>query len=338
MTLQMLPNVRVAHVAHDLHLEGHPDRERILTARRTWTALQVIDSSWQIHWFGTTDRRASQVIGDSRNVPYINDLFDFAAARAGEHGIACWSNLDVCFVPEASAVIRQRLNTAPCCYSCRIDVDDPQKPRQWHDLQGERVSSGADLFAFRPEWWHLRRSQIPDLFISCEAFDCVLMHLMSWDYAQAEIRPPVLYHQRHESFWMQNRLSNPAQRHNRTAAATWCRRHGVLLPFFYIEEVLEQLTAADHSRMQELSGHRFRYIRVGYDQRPISLGATGAVVEGAAACETYWWVQGEELVISNPRGAVTCRLRLASNGVWEGCWLIGEKMPIRLELLVDPPG
>lgn len=327
---------RIVHVAHDLVLEGHADRERILLARQTWREVQEIDDNWQIHWFNTTGRRASRDIGDSRNVPYINDLFDFAAALAGENGIACWSNLDVCLVPEAPTIIRNKLSANPCCYSCRIDVDDAHTPRHQRDLEGRQVFSGADLFAFRPDWWRSRRSQIPDLFISCEAFDHVLKHMMSRDSPEAEIRPPILYHQRHQSFWMHNRLTNPAQKHNRALAAEWCLSHGVLLPFFHIEQILEQLTVPDRARMHELCKARFDYVRVGYDQRTMSFSITGAVAQGAAGCEMFWWVQNGELVLSNLRGAVTCRLGLNSDGIWEGQWLIGEKMPVRLVPLDAP--
>ena len=135
----------IYHVAHDLDLEGHPDRERILNARQTWEVVKRIDGRWRPSLFNAEGRRTSRDLGDARSVPYIGDLLDFGVELAGEAGIVCWSNLDVCLVPEAAAVIRHKLSLGRCCHSRRIDVADATVRRSWRELEGLQPSKFADL-------------------------------------------------------------------------------------------------------------------------------------------------------------------------------------------------
>lgn len=223
----------IYHVAHDLDLDGHPDRERILNARQTWEVLRRIDGAWQPVWFNTEGKRTSRDLGDTRQVPYVNDLFDAGVQAAGEDGIVCWLNLDVCLVPETAIVIRQKLGVGPCCYSARVDVDNAHVRRSARDLLGQRVGLGTDLFAFRSSWWLSYREEFPDMFISCEAFDFMLRKLMDEEGSVAEIMPPILYHQQHLAYWTlpENRRNNPAQRHNRAIATQWCNTRGMECPF-----------------------------------------------------------------------------------------------------------
>lgn len=223
----------VHHVAHDLDLTRHPDRERVLNARGTWEVIQRIDGHWKMAWFNTAGRRSSRDLGDTRRVPYINDILDYGVALAADEGYVCWSNLDVCLVPETAAVIRHKLSRGPCCHSRRIDVQDATVRRSRNDLTDQRPSMGSDLFAFRPEWWLKHRQEFPEMFIACEAFDFMLRWLMEQDNPDAAIWPPVLYHQEHRSYWAEreNRLANPAQRHNRLVARSWCAKRGIQPPF-----------------------------------------------------------------------------------------------------------
>src|SRR5579859_2668061 len=204
----------IYHVAHDLNLDGHPDRERVLNARQTWEVLGRIDGAWKPVWFDATGKRTSRDLGDVRSVPYVNDLFDLGVEAAGDEGIVCWTNLDVCLVPQTAAVLRQKLSHAPCCRSARVNVDDAHVRRSWNDLARQPVAPGTDMFAFRPEWWQTHRATFPDMFIACEVFDFMLRRLMEQDNPDVEIRPPVLYHQRHEPFCFKDNhtTENPAQR------------------------------------------------------------------------------------------------------------------------------
>lgn len=95
-------------------------------------------------------------------------------------------------------------------------------------------------------------------------------------------------------------------------------------------EFLRSMSESDRQKMQLLARGKFQYVRVGYDCRPMRFSGDGLVVEGTGGCETFWWMNNGELVISNDLGKVTCRLHESSNGVFEGVWLVHEKMPVRL--------
>ena len=92
------------------------------------------------------------------------------------------------------------------------------------------------------------------------------------------------------------------------------------------------LADEDRVAMDELIG-RYRYERVGYDQRPMDLDAGGLIGLGASRCEAYWWCQGPQLVIAAEDGSVTCRLTCNQDGYWHGRWENHERMPITLEPL-----
>lgn len=101
----------------------------------------------------------------------------------------------------------------------------------------------------------------------------------------------------------------------------------------FLREVVPGFDARDADRMKNLVGKRFRYIRVGYDERPLSLAAAGTITEGAARCETYWCCRNDHLLLLDSSGAITCALEYDNAGVWHGRWASYERMPVRLELL-----
>jgi hypothetical protein len=99
----------------------------------------------------------------------------------------------------------------------------------------------------------------------------------------------------------------------------------------------------ESSAAQALAGRRLTYERVGHDVRSMTLGEDGHVTEGSAGCEQFWWLEEDgRLVIAAGNGVPTCRLTLDARGVWEGHWLVHEKMPVRLipqdQALSQKPG
>jgi len=51
---------------------------------------------------------------------------------------------------------------------------------------------------------------------------------------------------------------------------------------------------------------RYRYVRVGYDERPMRLEPDGTISEGAEGCEQRWSVTGDTISISGKDGVI-CR-------------------------------
>lgn len=93
-------------------------------------------------------------------------------------------------------------------------------------------------------------------------------------------------------------------------------------------------TSEEQRLIQELSGRRFLYRRVGYDERPLRLEADRKIGEGSAACERRWDVfleHGRALLAICGDSEPTCILQEdRSRGVWTGRWLNHERMPIEL--------
>jgi hypothetical protein len=84
---------------------------------------------------------------------------------------------------------------------------------------------------------------------------------------------------------------------------------------------------------RELCERRWRYVRVGHDERPLAFMIDGQIGEGRAACEESWRlsVEGETHVLHLVgRDGVTCELRRLDGSHWCGQWLIHEKMPVEI--------
>lgn len=78
---------------------------------------------------------------------------------------------------------------------------------------------------------------------------------------------------------------------------------------------------------------RYRYVRVGFDERILELLPGGPIGDGRDRCEQHWFVEhttsGLELILAGV-GQVTCRLTCAPDGVWRGRWCSHERMPVEL--------
>lgn len=94
-------------------------------------------------------------------------------------------------------------------------------------------------------------------------------------------------------------------------------------------------TIQERNATLALAEKRFRYTRVGYDNREIILGVNNEITMGQAECERKWWINqvDDEMVLTLSRlDRPTCHLRLR-HGVWCGEWLENERMPITLEIV-----
>lgn len=225
---------RIHHVV-DWYCPSDPanaDRHRVLNARRTWDETVTREhNKWVMVWH-ETDRhakRTSRDMGDSRKLPFIRDLFDFAVERLRDDEIVCFTNSDVCLTPEAPDEIRRKLQTGECCYSRRVDLGNTDAPTLKRDeIARVRAHVGADLFACRAGFWRKHREEFPDLIYACEGWDWVARQIFKRYNPAAEISPPVIYHKAHASYWSWtvNIVANPAQVHNRNLCEQWARANG----------------------------------------------------------------------------------------------------------------
>lgn len=99
-------------------------------------------------------------------------------------------------------------------------------------------------------------------------------------------------------------------------------------------------TPQEQCVIEELTGRRFLYRRVGYDERPMRLGQHSLISEGSAECERRWDVNVEDdktiLTISR-LDRPTCHLLRGSDDLWQGRWLEHERMPVELIPLEERP-
>jgi hypothetical protein len=106
--------------------------------------------SWSI--LMTNDVHAKLLLHTSEGWPTVNEML--------KEGVECFShpddiliiiNRDICLVPEATAIIRNHMDThnIDSCYAKRVDCLT-QSVLTFKDISGIQEYEGIDLFAFRP--------------------------------------------------------------------------------------------------------------------------------------------------------------------------------------------
>jgi len=92
-----------------------------------------------------------------------------------------------------------------------------------------------------------------------------------------------------------------------------------------------EIEAATH-----LTTHLFDYQRVGYDRRQMSFRNNGLIGRGSAGREVYWGLcndNGTVVLDIRAQKELTCRLKQTEVGLWEGSWVVFEKMPVQLKAI-----
>lgn len=84
-----------------------------------------------------------------------------------------------------------------------------------------------------------------------------------------------------------------------------------------IRHLTRHLTVADRAAMRRLSGKRFRYERVGSVGWAMQL-SDDSRIDNWAPQETYWWCDGDALVLAASDGKPAGRLTQTPEGIWTG--------------------
>jgi hypothetical protein len=85
--------------------------------------------------------------------------------------------------------------------------------------------------------------------------------------------------------------------------------------------------------VEQLTGTRHKYCRVGFDARPMVFRPDGCIGEGQDRMELRWEVHeldGRLLLDIWSETEITCRLDLANDGVWRGKWENFERMAVEV--------
>jgi len=99
------------------------------------------------------------------------------------------------------------------------------------------------------------------------------------------------------------------------------------------EDAPRKKTDAEREAEESLTGTEFVYYRVGVDARPMTFLPNQAVGVGADEMETRWDIHedyGEVVLHIYSDSALTCKLRRNEHGIWQGAWVVRERVPVEL--------
>src|SRR6185312_1011922 len=221
---------KIVHVVNWFESRKPDEARRNANARASWETVNKLDPAWSTVFFDCTKdaRRTSEQLGDSRSLPYLKDVIDFAAASADPDDVVCLTNADSRLVTDAGPVIRRAMRQCDCLYSRRIQVSGEPPIGRHRELAMLPVDAGVDLIAFRVGWWRENAATFPDFLIGCDTWDCAYSRIIARSGGK-ELTPPVVIHEMHGSFWKrpENIETNPGQRHNRWLYRSWAVLNGL---------------------------------------------------------------------------------------------------------------
>jgi hypothetical protein len=198
------------------------------TQRRHDTADRSIS---QENWFSGgkwkevdfTPTRDATCINDVP-VPFIHDMLDQANAKANVNDIICILNADINLTPGITGEILDACYNFGSCYAQRNDFRRIDRlALNEVECAAGRKYPGADLFAFTKEWWVKRKGLFPDMLLGREAWDMIMRDLIRMT-GGIELHNAI-YHEMHESHWLQNR-GCAGNEYNKRLASAWLAANG----------------------------------------------------------------------------------------------------------------
>ena len=179
-----------------------------------WEFMPIVDGTPGV-------RVSSEVVGDTRNMPMVKDMFEYAE-KARETDILCLCNSDIGFVPGITGEILRNCAENGAIFTHRHDFDRVSTPLNSEAACGQgQWYCGTDLFACTKAWWVAHRDEMPDMVFGCEFWDCILRQIVKRG-GGVELHNAV-YHEKHESSWSQPdfKATNAGHKWNVALAETW---------------------------------------------------------------------------------------------------------------------
>lgn len=100
------------------------------------------------------------------------------------------------------------------------------------------------------------------------------------------------------------------------------------------ELVMQGYNSAERAMHELIARQRhYKYVRVGYDQRPMELMPDGSIGTGSERLERTWQIEEKDrrpLLQIQGEAGVICELELQDSRSLHGTWLLFERMPIQL--------
>lgn len=196
-------------------------------AQSTWKPMNFFGGVISLPVPDGMFRTSKDTIGDTRPLPYLRDMLDYAASFALPEDIIMLTNDDICFVPGAEDRLISEFSQGGCGYAWRRNFFFPLK-HQLKDIRTGLEDGGVDLIAFRPDIWRRHREQFPDFILGCEAWDYVYRTLIPELNGGRLGLHDLIYHEYHDPVWRRNKVRavNLGQKFNRALARNFFKRRG----------------------------------------------------------------------------------------------------------------
>lgn len=205
---------------------GNPDA-RNLFARNTWKAAFAHVCYFDCEFKKEDSFRDSKsILGDTREMPFIRDMLDFAG-NPNNRDVIVITNADIGLPDSTIGRVMEAVHRDGACYCHRWDQLTPFKrvPNRamWKHLT---FYDGCDLFAFTTKWWHDHRLEFPDMLLGCECWDGAMRHLIRIHGGNEVTK--AIFHQRHDSFWQrpENFRKNVGNAYNCQLYSEFLKRTG----------------------------------------------------------------------------------------------------------------
>jgi hypothetical protein len=169
-------------------------------ARKTWQD-EYANGQWKPLPIHDRDfQRNSNSVGERKIVPFVRDLIDKGHAAMKPDDILVLTNDDVCFVPGLTETIVEQVNTFGATYSSRWEFPTITRTLQASEVFEGYKHCGADLFAWKLQWWQKWGENFGDFLLSFEAWDLVMRRIIKNLSGGSELVAGIV-HASHEPAW-----------------------------------------------------------------------------------------------------------------------------------------
>jgi hypothetical protein len=163
-------------------------------------------------FIGNFRETSKTVVNDTRNLPFINDIFDVGINGLNNDDCVLFTNMDICLFNDSAEKIKKFMKVYDCGYSPRLEVDNIPDEAQIDFSRYTHAKYGCDLFFFKVGWWKTVRLEYPKFFIGCCGWDMVLMATILKHGGGCVFYTN--YHRNHKSGWDDTSPSNNYNKRN----------------------------------------------------------------------------------------------------------------------------
>lgn len=219
-----LSKTDIVHVYSYYPHREEGSRKRYEFAKDSWSSVFTDSYDCQSVAVSKT-KRDSREIGDSRGVPFLNELLQIAMERCrDDDSIVILTNDDTILKPGIIERVETLCRAQGACNAFRLSQDSTKRK-----YKEPFFDFGRDLFAFSRGWLRKHIHNIPDYYIGTTDWDYFLAaymrHVLGIEvnnqdlhhrHPDVEVEPGFVFHEIHDAYWRSDEAlyHNPAQIHN----------------------------------------------------------------------------------------------------------------------------